>query len=218
MIGIPDSKGLVELEPGIRVPVGTLIEAARRHAEAVGGSVEVVEGRVVYHGPIEQQPPLAVGNADTDRRFEGHPFFHRRLKIGGRDAFIVRGPEEPVVLAGSQPDAVFVRRRCAVFVELPEQPEVRRFYSRQFWLEYQIGGAPRATKRHCDRVEAGEIVKAAQVLRDLGLLLAERCDQCGAPRADFQHAEETRCPNHALPEPYSSCDGTLVPQGASSDG
>jgi hypothetical protein len=39
--------------------------------------------------------------------------------------------------------------------------------------------------------------------------VAERCDQCGTPRQCWQDAQDTRCPNHALPEPYSSCDGTL---------
>lgn len=39
----------------------------------------------------------------------------------------------------------------------------------------------------------------------------ERCDQCGSPREEWQPAEENRCPRHAMPEPYSSCDGTLRP-------
>jgi hypothetical protein len=32
---------------------------------------------------------------------------------------------------------------------------------------------------------------------------------CGEVRAAWQSEDETRCPNHAVPEPYSSCDGTL---------
>ena len=35
------------------------------------------------------------------------------------------------------------------------------------------------------------------------------CDQCGTKRQAWQSAEDTRCPNHAMPEPYSSCDGVL---------
>lgn len=37
----------------------------------------------------------------------------------------------------------------------------------------------------------------------------ERCDQCGKPREDWQDPRDRRCSWHAMPEPYSSCDGTL---------
>lgn len=37
----------------------------------------------------------------------------------------------------------------------------------------------------------------------------DRCDQCGAPRAPWQGMDDARCPMHAVPEPYSSCDGVL---------
>lgn len=35
------------------------------------------------------------------------------------------------------------------------------------------------------------------------------CNQCGAKRELWQDPETTFCPNHSLPDPYSSCDGKL---------
>ena len=45
--------------------------------------------------------------------------------------------------------------------------------------------------------------------RGSGMEPLPRCNQCGEVRAPWQSADETRCPMHAVPEPYSSCDGTL---------
>ena len=45
--------------------------------------------------------------------------------------------------------------------------------------------------------------------RGSGMEPLARCNQCGEVRAAWQSSDETRCPNHAVPEPYSSCDGTL---------
>lgn len=41
-------------------------------------------------------------------------------------------------------------------------------------------------------------------------MITSRCNQCGATRADDQDLQDTMCPYSAMPEPYSSCDGTLV--------
>jgi hypothetical protein len=38
----------------------------------------------------------------------------------------------------------------------------------------------------------------------------EHCNQCGRRREPWQSKDDARCPMHAVPEPYSSCDGTLV--------
>lgn len=45
--------------------------------------------------------------------------------------------------------------------------------------------------------------------RGSGMEPLPRCNQCGAPREPWQDRDETRCPMHAVPEPYSSCDGKL---------
>ena len=42
----------------------------------------------------------------------------------------------------------------------------------------------------------------------------ERCNQCGRRREPWQSKDDARCPMHAVPEPYSSCDGTLVTEVA----
>ena len=41
------------------------------------------------------------------------------------------------------------------------------------------------------------------------------CDQCGI-RGQLYRIAGGHCPNHALPEPYSSCDGKLVETGSCS--
>ena len=51
-----------------------------------------------------------------------------------------------------------------------------------------------------------------QFAKKLGLVAkkdALRCNQCGAVREEWQSAADIRCPRHAMPEPYSSCDGIL---------
>ena len=80
-------------------------------------------------------------------------------------------------------------------------------------LLLELVGALREEKDHWQkRAESAEF--SLGVSQDECALLRQneplpRCNQCGAHREPWQDRDETRCPKHAVPEPYSSCDGTL---------
>lgn len=70
----------------------------------------------------------------------------------------------------------------------------------------------RAVRRLDARVT--ELEAKARELDELKRPWTDQCDQCGARRGDWQDPNDPFCPNHAVPEPYSSCDGLLKPAAA----
>lgn len=94
------------------------------------------------------------------RDFEQHPFFHRRVQVGAREAYFVRGPDEP------RPSTigVFLVRRGGLFVRCPDLGPDRQWYVSHFVVETMSTTPARAVDRVWDRKEAAAFAKALEVL------------------------------------------------------
>lgn len=82
-------------------------------------------------------------------------------------------------------------------------------------VESFYDGSHSGTEKQCLRAlcESHERLRAEVEGAEI-LLSEDACNQCGKKRQDWQDPQDNRCPMHAAPEPYSSCDGTLQPRSA----
>lgn len=96
----------------------------------------------------------------TDKDFERHPFFHSRGQVGTREAYFVRGPDEP------RPSTIglFLVRRGALFVHCPDLGPDRQWYVTHYVVETMSTTPSRAVERVWIRKEVDAINKALEVL------------------------------------------------------